>query len=195
MKTVKYLALVVSLVCVIAMVGCGGSSGGDDPKPTTKIKLIANNDKFEYNNKTTTMAVTPTDNTSFNGVFDYSDRKKAAPVHPAYVQNKTTGDMYFASLEENSGTYSIEDYWISFPATFSVGYTKTYENVTYNGIDFDELKISITEKKNFTVSGKTVEAYKTVYQWTVGTDVIIENTYFAPSLGWYVVDREGSVLE
>jgi len=202
MKIIKHLTLVIlSFVCIMTIVGCGGGSNSkpDPPTPTSEIKVIADKTSFVYNDKTTLMRVFSTNNSNFHAVFDFSTRTKTAtPTEPAYIQNAKTGELGFANLEETStgsGIYNIKNTWVAFPASFTIGYYKTYSDVTYNGIDFDSLSVSITGTKNFTVSGHTILTYKTEYNWTLGDNTITQITYFAPSLGWYVVDREGSTLK
>ena len=201
MKYLKnYLCCLVLTILFFSLIGCGGSGSGSDPVVKTN-RVLRNGDTFVYDTKTVTLDVVATNDNNLNAVLDTEVWNSGAKANGddsefAYVQDKNTGVISFATLTLNGSKYNVDlVYAPAFPAEPEVGYT--------NKITMPDgkstMSIEITGIKNYTINGKSIKAFKVEYTITASTDnsediVFTINKYWSQDLGWYVEDDD-SVLQ
>jgi len=157
----------------------------------TSVKMLKDKSKYEYDIKSLTLKVAPTDN--FNAVLEEETYKtktaNSSGFITAFIQNTEDGSIYFAELNENGSKYDIvKPYYVAFPSNPYVGYTQNYNNITYG--DFTGLGVEIKGTKTFNVSGKNYTAYEVKYTWTLDEDVFEETWWWSKEIGWYIANED-----
>ena len=194
----KIISILFALAVVAMLVGCGG---GSDSGPTKvevweegTFPLVISNDGTDEEIELNVYESTSSD---YRVIIDEPVVKGADP-EPVYVQNITTGAIYFAEVGATSeaGVYKIitdvDDFALACPGIPDNFLGKTYSSTLAYGTDDP---ITITTKvanatERIVVDGVSYKAYPITYtfDYTPGEEggTFSQTRYWVPSAGWYL---------
>jgi len=191
----KVLALVFAVLVASILVGCGGGDSG--PSDAKNPAIVLNNQSVSYIDtdgvqRTHILKVANTNDSQYQVILN-EEVKTVDPNEQAYVQDKLTGAIYFAEVNDNDsdGIYTIEtpidELAVAFPTDpiTWLGTSKSYD-ITYGGIT--NIKIDVSSQKKTIVIGKqSYSTYPILYTFTIsGGETYKEFRYWSTDLGWYV---------
>lgn len=187
----NYLYCIMLVLFVFALTGCGGSNS--DPV-FIKTKLLTSRDIFYYDNKTVDIDVVATDVASYNAIIDNEtvSEEKTRGSDYQYIQDKTTGAIYFAGLTKNGDIYNIDNVYIpAFPANPKVGYKTKMTNI--DGLL--SFAMEITGTKYYMIDNVKTIIYNIKYTIITPDNVVhIAHKSWSQTLGWYTEDDDSKLV-